>query len=149
MAFALLVLETQRNGLCPTIDNPRGPPGVGRWICGGEGRPRTARLAPDLTDHEGKLMTLFFLVVGLEARGEFDLGDLRERRRLALPVRVAGVFDLVGGRIPGGSGSRRRRGCTGLACVADRRRSRSSPGRRRGCGCGVGVPDGRRLVRDG
>ena len=28
------------------------------------------------------LMTLFFLVVGLEARREFDLGDLRDRRRL-------------------------------------------------------------------
>lgn len=32
------------------------------------------------------LMTLFFLVVGLEARKEFDLGDLRERSRLVLPV---------------------------------------------------------------
>jgi Na+/H+ antiporter NhaA len=32
------------------------------------------------------LMTLFFLVVGLEARRELDLGDLREHRRLVLPV---------------------------------------------------------------
>lgn len=31
-------------------------------------------------------MTLFFLVVGLEARKEFVLGDLRERSRLVLPV---------------------------------------------------------------
>ena len=29
------------------------------------------------------LMTFFFLVVGLEARREFDLGSLRERRRIA------------------------------------------------------------------
>ena len=33
----------------------------------------------------GGLMTLLFLVVGLEARREFDLGDLRERRRFVLP----------------------------------------------------------------
>jgi Na+/H+ antiporter NhaA len=32
------------------------------------------------------LMTLFFLVVGLEARREFDLGQLRERSRVAIPV---------------------------------------------------------------
>ncbi len=32
------------------------------------------------------LMTLFFLVVGLELRREFDIGELRERRRLALPM---------------------------------------------------------------
>ncbi len=31
------------------------------------------------------LMTFFFFVLGLEARREFDLGDLRERRRFALP----------------------------------------------------------------
>src|SRR5829696_1600938 len=35
------------------------------------------------------LMTFFFLVVGLEARREFDLGALRERRRLALPLMAA------------------------------------------------------------
>lgn len=32
------------------------------------------------------LMTLFFFVVGLEVRREFDLGELRERRRFALPL---------------------------------------------------------------
>ena len=31
------------------------------------------------------LMGFFFLVVGLEARREFDLGELRDRRRLVLP----------------------------------------------------------------
>jgi Na+/H+ antiporter NhaA len=40
------------------------------------------------------LMTLFFLVVGLEARREFDLGDLRDRRRLVLPF-VAGLAGMV------------------------------------------------------
>jgi Na+/H+ antiporter NhaA len=35
------------------------------------------------------LMAFFFLVAGLEARREFDVGDLRERRRIALPVLVA------------------------------------------------------------
>jgi Na+/H+ antiporter NhaA len=40
------------------------------------------------------LMTFFFLVVGLEARREFDLGELRERRRLMLPV-AAGVGGMI------------------------------------------------------
>jgi Na+/H+ antiporter NhaA len=40
------------------------------------------------------LMTLFFLVVGLEARREFDLGDLRERRRFLLPF-AAGLLGMV------------------------------------------------------
>jgi Na+/H+ antiporter NhaA len=40
------------------------------------------------------LMTLFFFVVGLEARREFDMGELRERRRLALPL-AAGVGGMV------------------------------------------------------
>jgi Na+/H+ antiporter NhaA len=35
------------------------------------------------------LMTLFFLVVGLEAKRELDLGELRERQRLAVPVMAA------------------------------------------------------------
>ena len=40
------------------------------------------------------LMTVFFLVVGLEARREIDLGDLRDRGRVLLPV-AAGVVGLV------------------------------------------------------
>jgi Na+/H+ antiporter NhaA len=40
------------------------------------------------------LMAFFFLVAGLEARREFDMGELRERRRLALPV-VAGLGGMV------------------------------------------------------
>jgi Na+/H+ antiporter NhaA len=40
------------------------------------------------------LMTLFFFVVGLEARREFDMGELRERRRLALPL-AAGIGGMV------------------------------------------------------
>jgi Na+/H+ antiporter NhaA len=35
------------------------------------------------------LMTLFFLVVGLEAKREIDIGELRERRRLAIPATAA------------------------------------------------------------
>jgi Na+/H+ antiporter NhaA len=35
------------------------------------------------------LMTFFFLVVGLEAKRELDLGQLRERRRIAVPVVAA------------------------------------------------------------
>jgi Na+/H+ antiporter NhaA len=40
------------------------------------------------------LMTLFFLVVGLEARREFDLGELRDRRRFVLPA-AAGVLGML------------------------------------------------------
>jgi Na+/H+ antiporter NhaA len=40
------------------------------------------------------LMALFFFTVGLEARREFDMGELRERRRLALPV-LAGVGGML------------------------------------------------------
>jgi Na+/H+ antiporter NhaA len=35
------------------------------------------------------LMAFFFLVIGLEARREFDLGELRDHRRLVLPVAAA------------------------------------------------------------
>jgi len=40
------------------------------------------------------LMTFFFFVVGLEARREFDLGELRERRRFALPM-LAGLCGMA------------------------------------------------------
>jgi Na+/H+ antiporter NhaA len=44
------------------------------------------------------LMTLFFLVVGLEAKRELDVGELRERGRLAIPVLAAlgGMAACVG-----------------------------------------------------
>ena len=35
------------------------------------------------------LMTLFFFVIGLEIRRELDLGELRDRRRVAVPVLAA------------------------------------------------------------
>jgi Na+/H+ antiporter NhaA len=40
------------------------------------------------------LMTFFFFVVGLEARREFDMGELRERRRTLLPV-TAGIVGMA------------------------------------------------------
>jgi Na+/H+ antiporter NhaA len=40
------------------------------------------------------LMAFFFFVIGLEARREFDLGELRERRRVALPL-LAGLGGMV------------------------------------------------------
>ena len=40
------------------------------------------------------LMAFFFLVAGLEARREYDMGELRERQRLSLPVLVG-----IGGMI--------------------------------------------------
>lgn len=40
------------------------------------------------------LMAFFFFVVGLEARREFDMGELRERRRVTLPL-VAGLSGMV------------------------------------------------------
>ena len=40
------------------------------------------------------LMTFFFFVVGLEARRELDMGELRERRRVVLPL-TAGVAGMT------------------------------------------------------
>ncbi|MFC3572328.1 Na+/H+ antiporter NhaA [Streptomyces yaanensis] len=40
------------------------------------------------------LMTLFFFVIGLEARREFDMGELRDRKRLTLPL-AAGVSGML------------------------------------------------------
>ncbi|MGQ0609170.1 MAG: Na+/H+ antiporter NhaA [Chloroflexota bacterium] len=52
-------------------------------------------LSHDLGDwvNDG-LMTLFFLLIGLEVRREFDMGEFRERRRVAVPI-----FAAVGGMI--------------------------------------------------
>ncbi len=58
------------------------------------------------------LMTLFFFVVGLEVRREFDVGELRERRRLTLPVLAAlggmavpvAIYLLINGGEPSASG---------------------------------------------
>ena len=41
------------------------------------------------------LMAFFFLVVGLEARREFDVGEFRERPRIVVPV-VAGLGGMLG-----------------------------------------------------
>jgi Na+/H+ antiporter NhaA len=41
------------------------------------------------------LMTFFFLVVGLEARRELDIGELRDRRRLVLPFAAAAAAMLA------------------------------------------------------
>ncbi len=40
------------------------------------------------------LMVFFFLVAGLEARREYDMGELRERRRLALPL-IVGLGGMI------------------------------------------------------
>ena len=47
-------------------------------------------ISQDLRDwvNDG-LMTFFFLVVGLEAKRELDTGELRERRRIAIPLVAA------------------------------------------------------------
>jgi Na+/H+ antiporter NhaA len=54
-----------------------------------------ASVSLDLRDWVNSgLMTFFFFVVGLEARREFDLGELRERRRVALPL-LAGIGGMA------------------------------------------------------
>ena len=54
-----------------------------------------AGISQDLRDWVNSgLMTFFFFVVGLEVRREFDVGELRERRRLALPV-LAGLGGML------------------------------------------------------
>ena len=58
-------------------------------------RAGTAGVSLDLHDWVNSgLMAFFFLVAGLEARREFDMGELRQRRRLALPL-LAGVGGMI------------------------------------------------------
>jgi Na+/H+ antiporter NhaA len=65
------------------------------WRTGFSVRLGTVGITHDLrTWINSGLMTLFFLVVGLEARREFDLGDLRERRRFVLPL-AAGLLGMA------------------------------------------------------
>ena len=96
------------------------------------------------------LMTFFFLVIGLEAKRELDMGQLRERRRITIPLRRGGRGHGAADRdLPGVQ--RRRRGANGwgaamstdtafalgvLALVAPRRHAPAGPpaharGRRR------------------
>ena len=50
-----------------------------------------ASISQDLTGWiNNGLMTFFFFVVGLECRREFDIGELRDRRRVTMPV-LAGL----------------------------------------------------------
>ena len=57
---------------------------VGRW-----------GVALDLREFVNSgLMVFFFLVVGLEARREFDMGELRVRSRLTLPL-IAGLGGMI------------------------------------------------------
>src|SRR5712691_4363953 len=55
----------------------------------------SAGLSADLREWVNSgLMAFFFLVAGLEARREFDMGELRVRRRVALPL-VVGLGGMV------------------------------------------------------
>jgi len=68
-------------------------------VWGSELSIRLARAELSLTLREwlnSGLLTLFFFVAALDARREFDLGDLRERRRLVLPA----VATLGGMAVP-------------------------------------------------
>ena len=60
--------------------SPSGPPSS-RSALGSAG------ISQDLHDWVNNgLMTFFFLVLGLEAKREIDVGELRERRRVVLPL---------------------------------------------------------------
>ena len=86
-------------------------------------------LSADLRDwvNDG-LMTFFFLVVGLEAKRELDLGELRDRKRLALPVVAAlgGMIVPIAIYLAFNAGGTRR-------ATAGARRCRPTPPSRSGC----------------
>jgi Na+/H+ antiporter NhaA len=68
---------------------------TGLWTTELSVRLGSHELAMDLQEWVNKaLMTLFFLVVGLEARRELDLGELRDRKRFLLPL-VAGLVAML------------------------------------------------------
>ena len=65
------------------------------WTTGLSVRLGSREIAMDLQEWVNKaLMTLFFLVVGLEARRELDLGELRDRKRFLLPL-LAGLLAML------------------------------------------------------
>jgi Na+/H+ antiporter NhaA len=68
---------------------------VGTWTTRLTLRLGSAQISQDLRHwiNDG-LMVLFFFVVGLEARREFDIGELRERRRLVIPL-VGGIAGMI------------------------------------------------------
>ena len=68
---------------------------AGVWTTDLSVRLGSREVAMDLQEWVNKaLMTLFFLVVGLEARRELDLGELRDRKRFLLPL-LAGLLAMV------------------------------------------------------
>ena len=68
---------------------------TGLWTTELSVRLGSREVAMDLQEWVNKaLMTLFFLVVGLEARRELDLGELRDRKRFLLPL-LAGLLAMV------------------------------------------------------
>ena len=70
-------------------------------------------------------MTFFFLVVGLEAKRELDMGQLRERRRIAIPlVAAVGGHGAAGPDLPGVQ-RRRLRGARLGSRHVDRHRLRA------------------------
>src|SRR6266536_2561168 len=93
-------METMESIICPvcgfiaeTTDASRLRTVWADHLLGGCGDDVAAALDLRLWVNSG-LMTFFFFVVGLEARREFDLGELRERRRVALPL-VAGIGGMA------------------------------------------------------
>ena len=75
-----------RRGVTPTSDSGRTPAELrlGTWAIGDDLRHWV---------NDG-LMTLFFLVVGLEIKREFQTGELQDRRAAALPV-VAAIGGMI------------------------------------------------------
>ena len=76
-------------------NSPLGDTYDGLWATELSLRVGAFELSHDLGDwvNDG-LMTLFFLLIGLEVRREFDMGEFRERRRVAVPI-----FAALGGML--------------------------------------------------